>query len=284
MKIIENKNFPSERALYGEHDLLLKNCSFDGEEDGESALKESANVSLEKCFFNLRYPLWHVDTVRITDCEMSEKCRAALWYSDNIVISDSVLGGIKALRECRNAEMKNVTVNSPEFGWKDAGIKAENCKIQGEYPYFLSRDIYFKNIELGGKYSFQYTENVVIENSVLNTKDAFWHAKNVTVRNSVVNGEYLAWYSEGLTLDHCKIIGTQPLCYCKNLKLIDCETEGADLAFEYSDVDATINGGVISVKNPKKGKIVADEIGEIILTADSKYACDCEIKSRNSGR
>ena len=40
MNIIENKIFDEERALYGSNQLLVKNCSFDGPADGESALKE----------------------------------------------------------------------------------------------------------------------------------------------------------------------------------------------------------------------------------------------------
>ena len=122
----------------------------------------------------------------------------------------------------------------------------------------------YKNVKFTGKYSFQYVENLEIENSILDTKDAFWHAKNVTVRDSVIKGEYLAWFSDGLTLINCKIIGTQPLCYCKNLKLINCETKGCDLSFEYSDVNADINGNIISIKNPKSGIIKVDSVDEII--------------------
>ena len=81
----------------------------------------------------------------------------------------------------------------------------------------------------------------------------------------MVKGEYLAWYSDGLTLINCKIIGTQPLCYCKNLKLVDCEMTGTDLAFEKSDVDATITTPVASIKNPRSGRILAPAVGEIIL-------------------
>ena len=117
---------------------------------------------------------------------------------------------------------------------------------------------------MGGKYSFQYMENAVIEDSVLDTKDAFWHAKNVTVKDSVINGEYLAWYSENLTLINCKIKGTQPLCYCKGLKLIDCEMIDCDLAFERSEVEATILTPVISIKNPYAGHIHVPAVGEII--------------------
>jgi hypothetical protein len=86
----------------------------------------------------------------------------------------------------------------------------------------------------------------------------------VTIKNSVVKGEYLGWFSQGLTLINCKIAGTQPLCYCKDLKLINCEMEDADLAFEYSEVEADVRGYIESVKNPKSGKITADSVGEIV--------------------
>ena len=120
-----------------------------------------------------------------------------------------------------------------------------------------------------------------IENSILDTKDAFWHAKNVTVKNSVVKGEYLAWFSDGLTLINCKIIGTQPFCYCKNLKLINCETENCDLAFEYSDVEADIKGSIISIKNPRSGTIVVDNVNEII-NEDSIMEVNGKIIERSS--
>lgn len=78
MNIIENKSFDGERALYGTHELLIKNCSFDGPADGESAVKESGNIKAEHCFFNLRYPFWHDQKLTITNSEMTSGCRAAL--------------------------------------------------------------------------------------------------------------------------------------------------------------------------------------------------------------
>ena len=69
----------------------------------------------------------------------------------------------------------------------------------------------------------------------------------------------------------CHIKGTQPLCYCKNLRLIDCTMENCDLAFEYSDVRATVKGGIDSVKNPRRGKICADAVGEVLRTQNSVY-------------
>ena len=127
-----------------------------------------------------------------------------------------------------------------------------------------------------GKYSFQYVNGLEIRDSVLDTKDAFWHCNNVIVENTVLKGEYIGWYSKNLTLKNCKIIGTQPFCYAENLTLINCTMEQTDLAFEYSSVMAEVNGEILSVKNPKSGKIIADKIGEIILE-DSVYENNCEI-------
>lgn len=140
------------------------------------------------------------------------------------------------------------------------------------------------DLRMQGKYSFQYVEDMTIRDSVLDTKDAFWHCKNVTVTDSVVKGEYLAWYSENLKLVRCKIIGTQPLCYCKGLVLEDCELEGTDLAFENSDVTASIKGEVLSVKNPVHGRIEAGRIGEIILDEYRWPGADCEIIQTNAPR
>ena len=91
----------------------------------------------------------------------------------------------------------------------------------------------------------------------------------MTVKNSVVKGEYLAWYCENVTFDHCRIEGTQPLCYCKGLKLIDCEMVGTDLAFERSDVQATVITPVLSIKNPLAGSsITVPAVGEVIRDMD----------------
>ena len=79
-----------------------------------------------------------------------------------------------------------------------------------------------------------------------------------------MKGEYLAWYCENVTFEHCTIIGTQPLCYCKGLKLVDCRMEDTDLAFEKSEVEATVLTPVVSIKNPRSGRIVVPSVGEII--------------------
>ena len=275
-KRIEGQTFAKERALYGSRALQLINCAFDGEEDGESALKESSDIVVQNTFCNLRYPFWHDHGLAILSCELTEKCRAALWYSEQISIHDSKLHGIKALRECRDVHLDRCEILSAEFGWSSEQVFMENSSAEGEYFMLRGRDLRFFDVTFRGKYSYQYVKNATFESCTLDTKDAFWHAEDVTLRNCTVKGEYLAWYSKRLTMIDCKIIGTQPFCYCEDLKLINCEMSDADLAFEKSSVEAEITTPVVSIKNPTSGYICAPAVGELILD-DPEAKCELRI-------
>lgn len=275
--VISKKQFDEERALYGISNALVKQCRFEGPADGESAFKECEEISVDDCYFDLRYPFWHVKHVEIKNSEMTPNCRAALWYDKSVEITQSKLYGIKAFRECCDIEVSDCDIISPEVFWKSHGIKVLSSQLQSEYPFFECSDVAIDDLDMKGKYSFQYVENMTIRNSNLDTKDAFWHSKNVTVIDSVVKGEYLGWYSENLKFIRCKIIGTQPLCYCKGLVLEDCTMEETDSSFERSEVDATIIGRIEGVKNPLCGRIVADEIGDLLIEEQYVNAKDTVI-------
>ena len=275
-------NLDEERALYGITDSNIENCRFDGPADGESALKEARDIKVLSSYFNLRYPLWHVTDAKISCCEFTSDCRAALWYDKNILIDNSFLNGIKAIRECENVAIKNSAANSEEFIWKCRNLQIEKLTVEeSEYPFFEVAGAKIIDLKMKGKYSFQYCSDIEITASELNTKDAFWHSKNVTVRNSVISGEYLCWYSENLTLINCRIIGTQPFCYCKNLVLENCTMENCDLAFERSTVHAKISGKIDSIKNPLAGRIEAACIGNIIIEENIADASKTEIIQRD---
>ena len=261
---IKDKTFDEERALCNIKDTEVINCTFAGEADGESVLKEGRNYKVKNCSFSLRYPMWHAQKFILINSSMDDKTRAPLWYCKDGEINNCKIDGVKCLRECQNILVKGSNIVSPEFGWKCSDITITDSTVDSMYFLFETNNVEIKNLTMTGKYSFQYMNNLHITDSNLDTKDAFWHSKNVLVENSVVKGEYLGWFSENLTMINCRIIGTQPLCYCKNLKLVNCTMENTDLAFEYSDVDADIIGHIDSVKNPKSGTIVADSAGEII--------------------
>lgn len=288
MQTIKNKTFDEERALYAARALYVQDCAFDGPADGESAFKDCSDITADHCFFNLRYPFWHDTGLKIENSEMTDLCRTALWYSENVEIHNTKLHGIKALRECATIQMQGCDIISPEFGWSVRGITMKDCTAESEYFMMRSDHLNFRDVRMKGKYSFQYITDSVFENCVFDTKDAFWHAKNIVVRNSVVKGEYLAWYSENITFENCKIIGTQPLCYCKNLKLTGCEMVDTDLSFERSEVEATLTARIVSIKNPLSGHIYVPEVGELIMDFENahgevivgnevckKEICDC---------
>ena len=265
MELIQNQTFDQERALYSQKDLVVENCFFDGPQDGESAFKEAKNIDVKNSYFNLRYPFWHNDVLKIQNCAMTEFCRAALWYSNKIEIFDTKMHGIKALRECSDVKIKNCSIVSPEYGWSVSNIQMQNSTCESEYFMMRSKSLNFENVTLKGKYSFQYIEDATFINCNFDTKDAFWHGKNIVVKDSTIKGEYFAWYSQNLTLINCKIIGTQPFCYCKNLTLVNCSMQNCDLAFEKSEVNAQITTKVDSIKNPLSGEIKVKAVGELII-------------------
>jgi hypothetical protein len=279
MKSIIAQHYENERSLYNQKDLEVISCRFEGPTDGESPLKEGTNISAKACYFDLRYPFWHDENLIVENCTLTEKSRAAFWYDNHVNVSASTLHGIKAFRECQDVKLKDCDVISPEFMWRDNGVLIDRCSVKSEYPFFEDTQLNADRLTLEGKYSFQYVKGGTIAHSELHTKDAFWHSEGLIVSDSLIDGEYLGWYSKNLHLIRCHINGTQPLCYCEGLVLEDCTMENTDLAFEYSDVQATIKGSIASVKNPRSGKIVADEIGAIIHQ-DSKYPSNCEILVR----
>lgn len=265
MQVVENKVFDEERALYGSRKLEVINCRFDGPADGESAFKECEDIKVKDSFFNLRYPFWHDQGLIITGSEMTELCRAALWYSKDVEITGTKMHGIKALRECANVRISDCDIISQEFGWSVRGIEMRNSSAVSEYFMMRSDHLNFDHVKFKGKYSFQYITDSIFTNCELDTKDAFWHAKNVVVKDCIVKGEYLAWYCENVTFENCTIIGTQPLCYCKGLKLINCRMIDCDLAFEKSEVTADVCSDVVSIKNPLSGTIKVQSVGELIM-------------------
>lgn len=266
MRKYENESFDEERAFYGCDGVSLSYCAIDGPADGESAFKEGRNIEVTNSFLNLRYPFWHNRNVRICGCDMTAGCRAALWYSTDVTVERTGMHGIKALRECKRADIRDCDIISPEFGWFSVDVSVYGGRAESEYFFLKARNIRLEEVEFSGKYSFQYVKEGYLYNCRLNTKDAFWHSKNVTVENCTVRGEYLGWYSQNLTFINCDISGTQPLCYCKGLRLINCRMENTDLCFEKSEVNAQITTPVASIKNAYAGRITAPAVGEIIKT------------------
>lgn len=278
MKIIKNEEFGGERPLFASHNLRLENVTIHA---GESALKECSNIEAVDCRFEGKYPFWHVDGFIIKNCVFTPGARAAIWYSCNMEMTDTMVEAPKMFREMTNMRVERVKIpDALETLWRCRNVVLDEVEVaKADYLFMHSENILINNYRQQGNYSFQYCRNVEIHNAEIDSKDAFWNTEDVTVFDSYITGEYLGWHSKRLRLVNCRIGGTQPLCYCTDLILENCTFDSdADLAFEYSTVKAQVNGFVPSIKNPTSGIIRVGKAGEIILDSNIKAPADCVIE------
>lgn len=282
MKQIKNTHYEGERPLFSTHNLYLENVTVHA---GESALKECSNIQAVNCRFEGKYPFWHNDSFIVKDCFFTEGARAALWYSKNLQMTDTLVEAPKMFREMEGIKLENVQLlNALETFWHCRNVELKNVQIdKADYLFMHGENIRIQDYIQNGNYSFQYCKNVEIRNAVINSKDAFWNTENVTVYESELNGEYLGWHSKNLRLVNCTISGTQALCYAHDLIMENCTmADDADLCFECSTVQATIHSSIHSVKNPRSGSIIADSYGEIIIDQNIKAPGDCKLKLWNN--
>lgn len=166
MKLIKNAEFGGERPLFESHDLRLENVII---RTGESAIKECSNIEAVDCRFEGNYPFWHVHGFKIDRCYFDVGGRSALWYSDHLKMTDTIIDAPKMFREMDEIDIENVTMNdADEVFWRCNGIRIKNLKLHsGTYPFMFSNNIYVDGLESNSKYVFQYVKNVEIHHAKL---------------------------------------------------------------------------------------------------------------------
>lgn len=280
-EMITKQTLTGERALFGIQDKIIWNCVF---EDGESPIKESSNVEVYESAFRWKYPLWYCKDVTVAGTKWEENARAGVWYTDRISVSDCIIDAPKNFRRCSDIRLSNVHfTDAKETMWNCRGIELSDVTVAGDYFAMNCEDMRIDHFVLDGNYGFDGAKNVEIHDSKLLTKDAFWNSENVTVYDSYISGEYLGWNAKNLTLVNCTIESLQGMCYIENLRLIDCKLKNTTLAFEYSTVDARIDGAIDSVLNPSGGRILCDSIGELVLEKDKIDPSKTKIVCRKDG-
>ena len=263
MKLLEEGVFEGERALYHQKDLKIKNSTF---QNGESPLKECRNIEIEDSIFKWKYPLWYSENIKVHRTTLLDTARSGIWYTENIEMTDCFIEAPKTFRRSKKITLTDCKMpNALESFWSCSDIKLSGVDARGDYFCMNSENIEIEDFTLDGNYAFDGAKNLSVRNARLLSKDSFWNTENVTVYDSLIVGEYIGWNSKNLTFVNCTIDSNQGLCYIENLKMVNCRLMNTDLAFELSTVDAEINSGIISVKNPVSGTIRAKKIGEIIL-------------------
>ncbi|MGM9971184.1 MAG: DUF3737 family protein [Anaeroplasmataceae bacterium] len=264
MRIVKEQVLTGERAAYNTHDTKFYDVTF---ADGESPLKECSNIELYDSIFKWKYPLWYSKDIYVNNTTWLDTARSGVWYTNNLVIENSLICAPKQFRRCNNITLKNVQMpNAIETLWTCENVKLSNVVIKGDYFGMNSKNVYAKDFIISGNYTFDGASNVEIHNAKMDSRDSFWNCDNVVVYDSLIIGEYIGWNSKNVTFINCTIDSNQGMCYMKNIKMVNCKLLNTDLCFEFcSDVDAEIVSDIDSVKNPYNGKISAKRIKEIIL-------------------
>lgn len=280
-QIIKDQIFGGERPLFALKDAYLENIEIT---DGESGIKCCSDLECHHSRFYGKYPWWHVEHSVLKDCYFAPGSRSAIWYSDDMSMSDCLIDGPKFFREMKGLSLDNVKItDADETFWRVEDLSARNLELhEGTYPFMWCKRVKVDGLKSDSKYVFQYCSDVEVHNAQIVTKDAFWECDNVTIYDSDLSGEYLGWHSRNLHLVRCHISGEQPLCYVKGLLMEDCTFDPAcDRIFEDSEVDADILGHITQIKNPLSGRIIAGSIGEILYDRFAKSPREnCIIKLR----
>ena len=152
MKQIKNTHYEGERPLLASHGLYLEEVTIHA---GESALKECSDIEAVNCRFEGKYPFWHNDGFVVKNCLFTEGARAALWYSKNLKMKDTLVEAPKMFREMDGIELENVQLpNALETLWYCRNVELNNVKInKGDYLFIHGEDIRIKNFVLNGNYS-----------------------------------------------------------------------------------------------------------------------------------
>lgn len=245
-------------------DSKITDCIFD---DGESPLKETRNLDIERCRFEWKYPLWYAHSIKVDNSLWLENARAGVWYTEDIEISNTLIKAPKNFRRCKNLTLKGVTFSdAQETLWGCDGVVIDSCSAKGNYFGMNCSNLKISHFDLDGDYGFDGVKNIEISHSHLATKDAFWNSENVVIRDSSITGEYFGWNSKNVTLINCTIESLQGFCYMKGVTLINCRLLNTNLCFEFCEnIDADIISEVISIKNPISGKIKVKKLQELII-------------------
>ena len=102
MEKISQKHFTDERSLFSSKELEVEGCTFS---NGESPLKESTDIVVNKCTFEWKYPLWYCHKVIVKDSELKLTGRSGIWYTEDIEMSKTKVDAPKTFRRSKNIKI-----------------------------------------------------------------------------------------------------------------------------------------------------------------------------------
>ena len=220
----------------------------------------------------------------------------ALYHLEDTCVQSCVFAGPEdgesVLKEARNIEVADCqfSLRYPMWHVKGFSMSGSTMDELTRAALWYADHGKIANSTLGGIKAVRECNDIQLENCEIISQEFGWKCSDITLSDSSITSEYIFLDSKNVKLNHVKMKGKYSFqymenleiidCYCKDLKLINCTMEDTDLAFEYSDVDADVRGNVVSIKNPKSGKIIVDSVGEIIRE-DPVMECTGEVICRS---
>lgn len=149
MKLIEKETFEGERPLFKSTNMEIKDSVFLA---GESPIKESKNIKAYNCKFWSKYPFWHNKDVEINESYFTEDSRAAIWYTNNVLMNNCKVDASKIFRDAKNITINKTKMNTEETLWDCKNVKILDSDFKGNYLLLHGADIELNNFKLDGNY------------------------------------------------------------------------------------------------------------------------------------
>lgn len=171
MKTIYREYLTGERALYRARDLEIVESIFD---DGESPLKHSENIEIDRSSFKWKYPLWYAKHVLVKNSVWAETARSGLWYGEDMRFEDCMIEAPKQFRRCDHVTLVRCSLpNAQETFWTCRNVQLKQVIARGDYFAKDCENVTVDGLELYGNYCFDGARNLTIRNAKLLSKDSF---------------------------------------------------------------------------------------------------------------
>jgi len=261
---ISNAFYEGNRACFWVEDTQFDEVRF---YPGEAALMHCKNIEAIHCEFLGHFSLWNTSRIEITHCHFTRYACSGIWYAYDVKVEDCIFNAPGMFRRVKVLIIKNSSfTDARECLWDCNNVKLTNVDVvHGDYILMRSESIDIREAQLQGDHAFYGSRNIIITSTYLDSASALWNAENVTIYDSVLEGDCLGWHSRNIRLVNCTLRGRQPFCYASEIRLEKCIMEDAEDCFENSSIDADLQGHVISIKNPRQGRIRADSIESVII-------------------
>ena len=109
-------------------------------------------MEADRCRFEGKYPFWHVDGFVIRNSVFTSGARAALWYSRNLVMEDTLVEAPKMFREMDGVKLVNVSIpDAQETLWHCRNVELENVEVKNADYLFMHCDNRFSILQVDDK-------------------------------------------------------------------------------------------------------------------------------------